>query len=213
MSKMSEQKEANVVIAGLQEAERIETKLGIVKEELEAAEASEQAAIQRAEQAEARLAECEREASDYQRWLEEANGQLASQCADSRNLQQQLAQANEQLAGEAAKCEAMRKAEEMCPRCKGKKGFEDTTYDRTGVWTACGHCKGHGTILNDKVIRATLALTPHAALQRYGLEVSERACKEAVLKCFGKGEVGRNAAEGVWMNSQTRASLAGKEEA
>lgn len=35
-----------------------------------------------------------------------------------------------------------------CPRCKGAKGFDDTTYDRTGEWCDCEKCDGRGQIVD-----------------------------------------------------------------
>lgn len=34
----------------------------------------------------------------------------------------------------------------VCLTCKGEKGFEDTTYDRTGEWVGCDVCSGHGYV-------------------------------------------------------------------
>jgi hypothetical protein len=40
--------------------------------------------------------------------------------------------------------EGMANVFEVCPTCKGKKGFMDTTYDRTGEWVCCNTCCGTG---------------------------------------------------------------------
>ncbi len=44
-----------------------------------------------------------------------------------------------------------------CPECSGKKGFEDTTYDRTGAWCPCNHCEGHGIVVSARLFRKALA--------------------------------------------------------
>lgn len=33
---------------------------------------------------------------------------------------------------------------DVCVSCKGKGGFLDSTYDRTGTWCSCNHCGGTG---------------------------------------------------------------------
>ncbi len=47
-----------------------------------------------------------------------------------------------------------------CPKCKGKKGFDDTTYDRTGTWENCNKCEGFGTVLDLKKIQKALSALP-----------------------------------------------------
>lgn len=50
-----------------------------------------------------------------------------------------------------------------CNACKGKGGFMDTTYDRTGEWLSCASCGGTGQQFNADKVRGLLGLTrlPH----------------------------------------------------
>jgi hypothetical protein len=42
----------------------------------------------------------------------------------------------------------------ICPECKGKRGFNDTTYDRTGSWESCKECSGYGEVFDVRKLHA-----------------------------------------------------------
>lgn len=46
----------------------------------------------------------------------------------------------------------------QCPKCKGTKGFYDTTYDRTGAWENCHTCDGTGRVFDMKALRKAAVL-------------------------------------------------------
>lgn len=54
-----------------------------------------------------------------------------------------------------------------CERCDGDGGFEDTTYNRTGEWGYCGHCKGKGLIYAGP-------LSPRAEAAKNAYEAADR---------------------------------------
>jgi hypothetical protein len=55
--------------------------------------------------------------------------------------------------------EKLTAAVEPCPKCNGRKGFEDTTYDRTGSWVVCATCCGNGRIVSiPKFFRALASI-------------------------------------------------------
>lgn len=45
-----------------------------------------------------------------------------------------------------------------CHECKGKGGFSDTTYDRTGEWRTCGECLGYGKEFSKRAVYRLLGL-------------------------------------------------------
>lgn len=60
----------------------------------------------------------------------------------------------------ASEAEGLRESvlatKKVCPKCKGRKGFDDTTYDRTGIWTVCGACDGTGEVFDIPALRKAL---------------------------------------------------------
>jgi len=81
--------------------------------------------------------------------IDQADGDLAEQI---RALTQQ------RDAAEAKLAEAVEALEpKSCPTCKGKKGFDDTTYDRTGEWVDCHTCDGTGEVFDAKKLRRARA--------------------------------------------------------
>lgn len=59
---------------------------------------------------------------------------------------------------------------ETCLRCNGGGTFLDTTYDRTGIETACGHCDGAGVTFsfNPKALAKALSGIRAASEQQQG---------------------------------------------
>jgi len=85
--------------------------------------------------------------------------------AENRKLALSLQTSEDLLSSTQIECVRLREAltTTQCPSCKGKKGFHDTTYDRTGTWENCHKCDGTGEVFDMKKLRCARSTLGGAA--------------------------------------------------